>query len=268
MKICPLCNEPSSYDELTDFYYCNHCDQVAQWMPESCTLLLSGPPGVGKTPGFNAWISFYLRNQRPVVLLAFDDIPSNIRGPLGSYCSGLQEFESSGLATIVDCYSAIAGVASEEKYALKNRADLNELSLLFTNLLNERAKAGRAKIFLDSATSLFTHKDPQVVLQFLAGMAAKTKAKGSALCISLTTGTVSEEIVKRLETLVDIAAEMRFVEAEGRRKREIRIAKSRGLRVHEDWIPLYIGMKTVSIDVGDDPARYERLKKVLYSKPT
>jgi len=268
-RLCPLCGQPSSYDEFTDFYYCNHCDQFVQWMPDSYAGIVSGPPGAGKTPSLHAWADFYLRNSRPVVLFAFDDLPSNLRGPLGTYCHDrLEEYEKSGLATLVDCYSSMAGVPSQEKYALKNRADLNELSLLITDLLSERVKLGSPKVIIDSATPLFTYKDPSLVVQFLASVAAKVKAKGGAFVVSLTSGTVSDEVFKRMETLTDMAVEMRIFEAEGRKKREIRIAKARGQRVYEDWIPFYIGTKTVSINVGEDPVRYERLKKALYPKPS
>jgi KaiC/GvpD/RAD55 family RecA-like ATPase len=267
VRNCPLCNEPSKYDDFTEFYYCNHCDQFVQWMPDSYAALMIGPPGAGKTPSLHYWIDFYLRNNRPVILLAFDDFPSNLRGPLGAYTSGkLPEYESSGLATLVDCYASMAGVPSQEKYALKNRADLNELSLLITELLNEKAKLGSTKIILDSATPLFTYKDPQLVLQFLASIAVKTKAKGGAFAVSVTSGTINEEVAKRLETLMDFSLELRFIEVEGRKKRQMRIAKARGQQVYEEWVPIYIGNKAISIDVGDDAAKYERLRKALYGR--
>jgi KaiC/GvpD/RAD55 family RecA-like ATPase len=233
-------------------------------LPDSYALLISGPPGAGKTPSLHYWCDFYLRNGRPIILLAFDDFPSNLRGPLGDYTHGkLAEHESTGLATLVDCYSSTAGVTSQEKHALKNRADLNELSLLITDLLNEKARLGSPKIVMDSATPLFTYKDPQLVVQFLASMAAKTKAKGGAFIISITSGTINDEVSKRLETLMDLSVELRILEVEGRKKRQMRIAKTRGKRVYEDWVPIYIGTKAISVDVGEDPATYERLKKAL-----
>jgi archaellum biogenesis ATPase FlaH len=202
-------------------------------------------------------------------LFAFDDLPSNLRRSYGDYYqSKLPEYEERGLATFVDCYSSIAGTASVEKFALKSRADVNELGLLISDLLNDRAKLGKPKIIIDSVTPLFTYRDPQVVAQFLAATAAKAKAKGGAFAVSLTTGTVNDETFKRLETLMDFSVELRFVEEGGRKKRQIRFAKTRGQRIYEDWIPLYIGSKTVSIDVGEDSEKFERLKKALYSKPS
>jgi len=267
VRLCPLCGEPSTYDEFTEFYYCNHCDQFVQWLPDSYTFLITGPPGSGKTPVLHTMIDFYLRNDRPIVLLAFDDAPSNLRIPLGGYTHDkLPEYESKGMATLVDCYSSAAGVPSQEKYALKNRTDLNELSLLITDLLTEKSKLKSPKIIVDSATPLFTYKDPQLVVQFLSSMAVKAKSKGAAFVISLTSGTVSEESVRRLQTLMDLAGELRIIEVDGRQKRQMRITKARGQRAYEDWIPIYIGTKTVSIDVGDDPVKYERLRKALQSK--
>ena len=150
----------------------------------------------------------------------------------------------------------------------KNRADLNELSLLITDLLNDKAKVGKPKLIIDSLTPLFMYKDPQLVVQFLGSIAGKVKAKGGALTATVTTGTVNEDILKRLETLMDMVVELQVVEVEGRKKRRVRFAKARGQRVYEDWVPLFIGSKGISIDVGDDPSKYERLKKALYAKPS
>jgi len=215
------------------------------------------------------WMDFYARNRRSSVLLAFDDSPSNLRGPLGSYTQErLAEYEKQGVITLVDCYSSIAGVPSQEKYALKNRTDLNELSLLITDLLNERVKLGSPKLIIDSATPLFTYKDPQLVVQFLSSMAVRVKSKGGAFVTSLASGTVSEENVRRLQTLMDFAVELRLLEVEGRQKRQVRVAKARGQGAYEEWIPIFIGTKAISIDVGDDPAKYERLRKAFQSKPS
>jgi len=268
-RMCPLCGEPSSYDEVTEFYYCNHCDQFAQWLPDSYTMMITGPPGAGKTPILHHWTDFYARNGRPTVLLAFDDSPVNLRGPLGGYTHDkLPEYECQGIITLVDCYSSIAGVSSKEKHASKNRTDLNELSLLITDLLNEKVKRGSPKIIIDSATPLFTYKDPQLVVQFLSSMAVKVKSKGGAFLTSLASGTVAEENVRRLQTLMDFAVELRILEVDGRQKRQMRVAKARGQRAYEEWIPIYIGREAISVDVGDDPAKYERLRKAFQYKPS
>ena len=232
-------------------------------------MILSGPAGSVKTPSFHAWSNFYLRNDRPVILLAFDDFPENLRSSFAAFYHGnLDDYERKGVATFVDCYSSIAGVSSAEKYALRNRVDLNELNLMLSDLLNEKGKLRAPKVIVDSVTPLFTFKDPQVVVQFLGSTAVKVKAKGGAFIVSLTTGTVNDETFRLLETMMDSSAELRFVEEEGRKKRQFRFAKARGQRIYEDWVPVYIGSKTISVDVGGDPEKYERLRKALYAKPS
>lgn len=267
-RLCPLCGEASSFDEVSEFYYCNHCDQFVQWLPDSYTMLVTGPPGAGKTPTLHHWMDFYARNRRPTVLLAFDDSPANLRGPLGGYThQNLPAYEGQGIITLVDCYSSIAGVPSPEKHALKNRMDLNDLSLMITDLLSEKAKVGCPKIVIDSATPLFTYREPQLVVQFLSNMAVKVKSKGGAFITSLASGTVNEENLRRLQTFMDFSVELRILEVEGRLKRQVRVTKARGQRAYDEWIPIYIGKEAVSIDVGDDPAKYERLRKAFQPKP-
>lgn len=124
-------------------------------------------------------------------------------------------------------------------------ADLNELSLLISDLLNEKTKLGKTKFIIDSVTPLFTYKEPQVVVQFLASTAVKVKAKGAALAVSLTSGTVNEETLRRLETLMDFALEIRVVEEEGRKKRLMRFVKAgaedlRRLGSHLHWGENYL----------------------------
>ena len=215
-RICPLCGDPASYDDVADLYYCTHgCDQFIPWLPDRYTAMITGPPGAGKTPVLNAICDFYLRNGRPIIWLAFDDLPANLRVPLDSYCKGkLGEYESRGLATIVDCYSALAGTSSDEKYAMKNRADLNELSLLIAEIIDQKVKLGLPKILLDSTTPLFNYKDAQLVVQFLTSMGAKTKTRGGALLFSVTSGTIGDEISKMLETTADFVMELQFTEVE------------------------------------------------------
>jgi len=269
-RICPLCGDVAAYDDFADLYYCGHgCDSFAPLMPDIYTLMCFGPSGVGKTPELNAMCDFYLRNGRPIIFLAFDDLTSSVRKPLNAYCQErLPEYEAAGLATLVDCYSSLAGSPSEEKYALKNRVDLNELSILVSSLMNEKARLGSPKVFLDSLTPLFNYREPQLVVQFVTSVGAKIKTKGGAFLFSLTSGTVSNEILTRLETTADFVDELRFTELDGRQRRESRWAKARGIRIPEEWFPFYIGAKTISMDVGwDDPAKYERLKRIFRQLP-
>ena len=67
---------------------------------------------------------------------------------------------------------------------------------------------------------------------------------------------------------MDFSEEFKFVEEVGRKKRQVRFAKVRGQRIYEDWLPVYISSKTISVDVTGDPQKYERLKKALYAKPS
>lgn len=120
--------------------------------PKGKTILLSGPPGSGKTVfGMQFLIAGALANE-PGILVAFDDLPSHVRKDMESFgWGGVEELESIDppLLTIVDGFASRVGLTSTERFQIRANVD----SLLIT-LMDVLRKTGAVRIVIDSLTTL------------------------------------------------------------------------------------------------------------------
>ena len=119
--------------------------------PKGKTILLSGPPGAGKTVfGMQFLVAGALQNE-PGVLIAFDDLPNHMRNDMASFGWEVEELESIDppLLTIVDGFAHRVGLTSTERFQIRANVD----SLLIT-LMDVLRKTGAVRIVIDSLTTL------------------------------------------------------------------------------------------------------------------
>lgn len=119
--------------------------------PKGKTILLSGPPGAGKTVfGMQFLVAGALANE-PGVLVAFDDLPNHMRRDMGSFGWEIEELETiePPLLTIVDGFAHRVGLTSTERFQIRANVD----SLLIT-LMDVLRKTGAVRIVIDSLTTL------------------------------------------------------------------------------------------------------------------
>ena len=119
--------------------------------PKGKTILLSGPPGAGKTVfGMQFLVAGALQNE-PGVLIAFDDLPNHMRADMASFGWEVEELETIDppLLTIVDGFAHRVGLTSTERFQIRANVD----SLLIT-LMDVLRKTGAVRIVIDSLTTL------------------------------------------------------------------------------------------------------------------
>jgi KaiC/GvpD/RAD55 family RecA-like ATPase len=119
--------------------------------PKGKTILLSGPPGAGKTVfGMQFLVAGALSNE-PGVFVAFDDLPGHIRRDMESFNWEISSLEKLNppLLTIVDGFASRVGLSTSERFQIRANVD----SLLIT-LMDVLRKTGATRIVIDSLTTL------------------------------------------------------------------------------------------------------------------
>lgn len=220
-----------------------------------------GGSGTGKTAFLTKLVDFYLRNQRTCVYVACDQFPSDARHQMKNFVTNLAAMEEEGFFKVVDCQSCIAGVSSSEKLHVDRPGDLTGMGITITEALRDSSES--PKVFLESATHMFTYCPSAEVVKFLMGTSAKVKARGGGLFFSLGDGAIDSEVQKKLEQMMDGVIMMRKREEAGKVQREFRIEKIRGTRAYERWLKLFIGKKTIYIDIPKDPEEFQEFSKLI-----
>jgi KaiC/GvpD/RAD55 family RecA-like ATPase len=248
-------------DEYTGLSFCPGCDRFLALLPEKSSYMISGVSGTGKTAFLTKLIDFYLRNQRTCIYVACDQFPSDARNQMKNFVVNLTEMEGEGLFKIVDCQSCTAGVPSSEKLHVDRPGDLTGMGIVITEALRNSSQA--PKVFLESATHMFTYCPSTEVVRFLLTTAAKVKAREGGLFFSLGEGAIDTDDQRKLEQIMDGVITMRKREEAGRILREFRIEKIRGTRAYERWLKLFIGKKTIYIDIPQDPEEFQEFAKLI-----
>lgn len=260
--ICRACGGPFEKDETTGLRYCSLCDTILKGVPEGRTYMLLGDSGTGKSIYIYKMMDIYLRSGKPCAYVALDELPSQLRASMGNLVGGVEAAEADGLLAFVDCYSCLGGVKSQEKYHLDAPGDLNGLARLITQLM-ARPDGSPLRLFIDSTTAMFARLDSDAILKFLYAMSAKLRSEGGSLFFTLTGGSVTQEIQKRLEQLADGLVEFRISETPEQVSRFYRFSKVRGALYFDTWLPFFVGNKTILLAPPQDPATADRFYRTL-----
>jgi KaiC/GvpD/RAD55 family RecA-like ATPase len=260
---CAVCGEPFRKDELSGLLYCVHCDLILSLMPQGRTYMLLGESGTGKSVLSYKLMDIYLRSSKPCIFLAFDEPPSQLRATLGTMVDQLEDNEKKGLLTFVDCNACMGGLVSKERYHLDSPGDLNGLAFMVSKLVNEKSDGASVRVFIDSATAMFSHCESEAILKFLYSMSARLKSAGGSLFFTLGTGSVASETQKKLEQLADGLLEFKVTEDSGQTTRYYRFSKVRGTLYFDNWLPFFVGDKAILLAPPEDLKNRERFYKIF-----
>jgi len=108
----------------------------------------------------------------------------------------------------------------------------------------QQVKGDSPKIFLDSTAPLFTRLESSEVVEFLQNRSAKVKSNHGAFIFTIGKGTVSSNLMSKLEEVIDCIIQLDVSTVNGKISRKLRIQKLRGRKFTDSWISFEIKPKS------------------------
>jgi KaiC/GvpD/RAD55 family RecA-like ATPase len=202
--------------------------------PTNYSVLLCGPPGVGKFEYLMARIREDLRLGERVVFVSLDMHPNEIRSRAKALHVDLDSYEGKTLV-FVDCYSATSSDRPEappvkKTFVVSSFSNLEGIGMAMGKAAQELGTPVR--IYFYTISTLFLHNSTQAIAKFFQIVTSRAKTNLGFILYAVHEGVHDPMTMNLLRSLVDGVAEMRFSDS---MDREIRLHHMRGYQVDPVW---------------------------------
>ena len=214
---------------------------IPSGIPSPLMLVLMGDPGTAKRELCLEFVSKALRRKRPVVYVALEDYPDEVRDSLAAIGEDLAQPEGARDLAVIDCYSPQIGMASKEEY-YADPNNLSELSIVVSKALPPGTKT-LGLLVLDSLDTLIQKRGLNSSLEFIRTLRAKTKIAKFDSIVTLNRQAFPTAILAAIQESVDGVLEMKVQEEPTGLNRYLRIPKMRGTSHHTSWMPYDLDFK-------------------------
>jgi len=215
---------------------------VKEIFPEHYTVLIYGPPGVGKSDYILDFVEYYLKHGQKVIYITTAKSPAQIIEFAARHDFDLNQYENKTL-TFIDCYSWSVGKV-DERLSVDHPANLNKISINLVKAVNSLGKPVR--IIFDSLSTLFLHSQADVILKFVQTITSRVKSEYGFILLTMQKGMHKEEQVTTVYSIMDGVIEMDF--GDETLEKRLRIHHLNGFPFEPDWIPYKLTPQGVEIN--------------------
>jgi KaiC/GvpD/RAD55 family RecA-like ATPase len=175
-------------------------DALNGGFPYNSSILIVGPPGVGKSTFINQFIYTGLSDEEKGVYLTLDNAPDEVRENAAYFGWDFKEYGEQFV--FIDGYSWREGEDVSDRFAIQGPSDLNQMNMTLADAMSEVGK-GSKRMVLDSVSTLVLYTDPNSAVKFLQVVGAKSKASDGCLVMTLEEGVHDEQTISTLNYVAD-----------------------------------------------------------------
>jgi len=211
------------------FSYFN--ELTSNGLPATCFTVIAGNSGSGKTALLESIAGEHLRSAG-CVYITNSDFPSKIRENMTNLGVLPADAAEEKKILFVDAYAALGGAQSKEEFHISSPTDLTGLGLQISRCLERLGS--ETDVYLDSLNPFINALRMDYLLNFLQSIAAKVKANGGKLCVTVGTAIEKPDLTK-LEENSDCVIETQLQEIGKGQRRRLRIKKLRAKSYIDKW---------------------------------
>jgi len=220
---------------------------MKQIFPKCYSLLLMGPPGVGKHEFCLDLANYYLKNNEPVIYVTTEHSPAEIEERAKRLSMDFSSFDS---LYYVDIYSwSLSKKERLEKknvQRIQNPENLTEIILRIEETMAKLKK--QTRIIFHSISPLFLHNDEKDVIKFIQVLTSRVKDGKNFVLYTLQEGVHAPSTLSTLRYFVEGVLEMRFFEEGDRLLPQIRAHHLKDIPFSPEWKNVYISETGVRVE--------------------
>jgi len=202
--------------------------------PTNYSILVSGPPGVGKLEYLLGLTKRFLDGGERVVFVTLDLHPDEVRTRAAGVGLDLAAAEGTSFA-FVDCYSASASERldaspSKKVYPVSSFSNLEGIGMAISKASHDLKPPVRIVFY--TVSTLFLHNSAAAIAKFIQIITSRVKTNIGFIAYAMHDGVHDANTTVLLRSLVDGDVEIRFTDDLAR---EVRPHHMRGLQVKPVW---------------------------------
>jgi predicted hydrocarbon binding protein/KaiC/GvpD/RAD55 family RecA-like ATPase len=200
-----------------------------QEIPKESLILLSGPPGAGKSTFCHQVVANSIIAERPIIFVTSEQSPAEVLKLLTQ--TGMDQ--PMGL-NFVDAFTETVGLTTTERAATTyaNCADLNSLSIAISKIQESTGSRGALLVF-DSLTTPYLFSGQEVV-KFMRLFLSRFTSEGNAVLALVDEGCGKEEDMVAMMSIADGILKMEIKED----SRIVNVVKHPGLTPTRIEVPI------------------------------